>query len=398
MGQKVVKSISSIPKVSGWQPPIMFDLSNQADTSKLQKLIEQNEVNFVSDEISEAIEELYHMYNPTEIDKVDQVNYSEFIKKFTSEGGTYDAYGTWVYYPWSQNLVHFPQKDDFRKLRGLRNRNLITEDERQKLISNKTILILGLSVGSNVADLLLLQGIGSRYILVDMDSLSPTNLNRIRVGYEQVGIHKVDVVAKKLSGLDPFLEQVHYKSGINEINLEEILTKYKPDIIVDEMDSLRMKMVIRTRAKEMGIPVVMATDNGDNILLDIERFDEQEDLPILHGILPDNILNDILNNKEMSRREAGAIIGRYFVDLKNVPLRMIESLLEVGRTIPSWPQLGGAAVLSGLYVAYAVKKIILNQPLSTGRFLMGPDYQLDPSIATAKYNAQKDKLIEIMTK
>lgn len=391
---KITAHFSDLAHILGWQQPVMFDLERSQDTEALHTLLQQKKIHHISDAIEIAIEELYHIANPTQIDAVDQTTFQTYLKSFGN--GNTDTYGTWVYFPWNGTLVHFPTKDDVRRLRGSRNRNLITEAERQALTDNKTILILGLSVGSNAVDSLLMQGIGSKYILVDMDQLDPTNLNRIRASYEQLGVHKVDVVAKKISELDPYLEQIHYKDGLNEINLEEILTEHRPDVIIDEMDSLRMKIVVRMRAQQEGIPVLMATDDGDDILLDIERFDVSNSTPILHGILPQNIIDEILTSKQMSRREAGAIIGKYFVNLENVPIRMIESLLEVGKTLPSWPQLGGAAVLSGLYLAYATKKILLEQPINSGRFLMGPEAQLNPEIQTPEYQKKKAALIKHM--
>ncbi|HEX5456524.1 MAG TPA: ThiF family adenylyltransferase [Candidatus Saccharimonadales bacterium] len=391
------EEITYIPlnkKILGWEEPIILDLDSEADENKLKALHEKNAIQFVSDNIEIALEELYHIEKPSHIDIPDDEAYKAF--RTETVGENIKKYGNWVYFPWNRTLVHFPPSEDLRRLRGSRNRNLITEDERKKLINNKTILIAGLSVGSNVVDSLLMQGVGSRYILVDMDSLDPTNLNRIRASYDQVAIHKVDIVAKKISELDPFLEQVHYKNGLDENNLKEILDRYRPDIIVDEMDFLRMKVHLRLKAKEEAIPVVMATDDGDDILLDIERFDLDSRQPILHGILPQEVIDRILSDAPMERKELGAIIGKYFVNLENVPLRMIESLLEVGKTLPSWPQLGGAAVLSGLYVAYAAKKILLEQEINSGRFLMGPEEQLNPAIKSQAYKKRKQELINLM--
>jgi len=395
MGDELSKSLSALKNVGGWEQPTVFDLNSPQDAEGLKSLISSGSVTRISDEADEAAEELYHIDNPAQIDSLDQAAYDRY--KASLGDGDMGKYGQWVFYPWSGTLVHFPNADDLRRLRGSRNRNLITEEERQALIDNKTILILGLSVGSNAVDSLLMQGVGSKYILVDMDSLAPTNLNRIRAAYEQVGIHKVDVVAKKISELDPFITQVHYKEGLNDDNIEQILSEHKPDIIIDEMDSLHLKLVIRLKAKEIGIPVIMATDDGDDILLDIERFDQDKDQPILHGIMPQEVIDTILAKNQMSRQEMGAIIGKYFVNLENVPVRMLESLMQVGKTLPSWPQLGGAAVLSGLYLAYAAKKILLNQPLNAGRFLMGPEQQLNPELDTEAYKARKSELIRMMS-
>lgn len=390
MGDELISSLSVLNGVGGWEQPGVFDLNLHQDVEGMKSLVESGKVVRISDNIDEAVEELYHIDNPAQIDSLDREAYAGY----KSSLGDISRYGKWVFYPWSGTLVHFPNADDLRRLRGSRNRNLITEEERRALIDNKTILILGLSVGSNAVDSLLMQGIGSKYIIVDMDSLAPTNLNRIRAAYDQVGIHKVDVVAKKISELDPFITQIHYKEGLNDDNMEQILSEHKPDIIIDEMDSLHLKLVIRLRAKELGIPVIMATDDGDDILLDIERYDQDKEQPILHGIMPQDVIDSILANNHMSRQEMGAIIGKYFVNLENVPVRMLESLMQVGKSLPSWPQLGGAAVLSGLYLAYAAKKIILNQPLNSGRFLMGPEQQLNPEINSEAYKARKSELIQ----
>ncbi len=388
MDQKI-KLLNS--PVQGWSQPIMINFNIQSDVLVYEKLKSEGRIDRVSDEIRVAIEELYHIDRPSEIDSIDKNNLEKYTSSFGS--GQLDNYGIWVFYPWSGTLVHFPERDDLRRLRGSRNRNLINDDERTSLVSDKTVLVAGLSVGSNIVDSLLMQGIGSKYILVDMDQLDPTNLNRIRASYDQLGIHKVDVVSKKISELDPFIEQIHYKEGLNEKNLDEIIEHHSPDIIVDEMDSLRMKIVLRLQARKQGIAVLMATDDGDDIILDIERYDRDSDQPILHGLLPDQIIDKIIEGGQMSRSQSGAIIGKYFVGLENVPVRMIESLLEVGKTLPSWPQLGGAAVLSGLYVAYAARKILLDQPINSGRFLMGPEDQLNPIISTSEYLEQKDNLI-----
>ena len=383
-----------IPAVPGWKKPKTLDLNRNEDAQVLDKLIAQGKVRFVSDKVHSAIEELYHIENPSQIDQLDQAAFDSYLQGFG--GGDLSKYGVWVYYPWNLTVVHFPPQEDLSRLRGSRNRNLISDNERQVLKDGKTVVVFGLSVGSNAVDSLLMQGIGSRYVLVDMDQLDPTNLNRIRAAYDQVGVHKVDLVAKKISELDPFIEQVHYKQGVDEASLDEILTKYQPDILIDEIDSLRMKILIRLRAKEQKIPVLMATDDGDDILLDVERYD-LDDVPILHGILPQDVIDEILQNKQMDRRQMGAIIGHYFVNLENVPLRMIESLLEVGKSLPSWPQLGGAAVLSGLYLAYASKKILLGQDINSGRFLMGPEAQLNPAIQTDDYKNKKAEQIKKLT-
>lgn len=368
--------------ISGWQKPQVFNLADKDQQSELNQLFESGKVYAVSDQIEAAISELFDMEHPEKKDSKTPKEVAAFAKQIT--GDNFVNYGNWVYFPWSGSLVHFPPKEDLRRLRGSRNRNLVTEEERQKMVQDKTIVILGLSVGSNVVEALLTQGIGSRYILVDMDHLDPTNLNRIHTSYDQVGVHKVDIVAKKISELDPYIEQVHYRDGIHQGNLDEILTQYSPDIIVDEMDSLEVKLMVRAKAKELAKPVLMATDDGENAIIDIERYDQDPELQPFHGRIPGEILEQVRAGS-LPRAEAGKLIGKYFVGPEHIPLKMFQSLVEVGKTLPSWPQLGSAATLSGLLVAYAAKKILLNQPLNNDRYICDLDLGLDPVVQSQEY-------------
>ncbi len=374
---------------SGWSPPRFFQLPG--DLAELETLHASGAILHVHDRIELAIEELYDIEYPHEKDARDARRFATYKEQYGN--GNTDHYGSWVFYPWSGEIVHFPPSDDLRSLRTSRNRNLITKEEQSHLLE-ATIAVVGMSVGSNVIEALLSQAIGGTYIIIDMDSLEPSNLNRIRAPYKEIGVHKVDFIAKRVSEIDPYVKQVHYKNGLDEETLDQIITSHYPDILVDEMDSVAMKIRLRLAAKAAKIPVIMAADDGDGILLDIERYDIENELPILHGNIPNEVMDYILSTPNIPRAELGKFIGRYFVGLENVPLRMFQSLGEVGKSLPSWPQLGGAAALAGITISYCCKKIILQQPLQAGRFLVGPDEQLNPELQDPGY---LQKLADIRT-
>jgi hypothetical protein len=67
---------------------------------------------------------------------------------------------------------------------------------------------------------------------------------------------------------------------------------------------------------------------------------------------------------------------------------MFKSLAEVSKTLPSWPQLGGAATQAGVAIAYAARRIILGQPIDAGRFIIGPDQVLDGDVNDAAHQAE----------
>lgn len=339
----------------------------------LEPLQAQHPELVVHDHIDLAIDELFDIDHPEQKDTKNEADLQAYRQKIFS--GVSEAWGSWVYYPWLNQVVHFPPQPQFRALRTSRNRNLVTSEEQTKLYG-ATIVVIGMSVGSNVVEALISQGIGGKLILVDMDSIEPSNLNRIRSPYHQVGLHKVEAISRRIWEIDPFMEIIAYDQGLNEQNLNEILTIHKPDVVVDEMDELRMKILLREAAAKQKLPVVMAADDGDNALLDIERYDLVPELELFNGRIPQEVL-DKIKAQLIPRPKLGLMIGKYFVGAENIPLRMYESLAEVGKSLPSWPQLGGAAALSGVSLAYVIKSIVLGYKLQTGRVLISLDEKLD---------------------
>ena len=55
------------------------------------------------------------------------------------------------------------------------------------------------------------------------------------------------------------------------------------DLLIDESDSLDIKILVRERAKHFHVPVMMET--SDRGMVDVERFDLEPERQILHGYL-----------------------------------------------------------------------------------------------------------------
>lgn len=360
--------------------------------SEKETLIKEKPHLFVDDNIGYALEELFDIEYPSKKD----IKTTEEIKAFSDKILEYgsDSWGTWVYYEWLNRVVHFPPVSELRALRSSRNRNLITAEEQNKLYQ-ATILIIGMSVGSNIVEALISQGIGGKLILVDLDIIEPSNLNRIRSPYYHIGLHKVEAISRKVWEIDPYFEIIPVHDGLNEGNLVQLLDSHNVDIVVDEMDELRMKVRLREEAKQRKLPVIMAADDGDNTLIDIDRYDLNPEMDLFGGLIPKEIIERVKNEK-IPRAELGVIIGKYFVGPENIPLRMYKSLMEVGKTLPSWPQLGGAAALSGVVIAYVARKIILNEKISDGRTLISLDEKLDQEQHDELYRDELEKFTNMM--
>jgi molybdopterin/thiamine biosynthesis adenylyltransferase len=265
---------------------------------------------------------------------------------------------SWAYYPWRRTVASILGPHGFRAVRLNRNRNLITADEQRKLTELR-VGVVGLSVGHAIAHLLAQEGLCGRLRLADFDDLELSNLNRVPATVFDLGLNKATVAARRIAELDPYLPVELFDRGITTDSVEEFLDGV--DVLVEECDSLDTKVLIRQVARARGIPVLMAT--GDRGTLDVERFDTEPDRQILHGLLGD------LEFAELSGlpSEEKVPYALRMMDGAQLSPRMAASLVEVGTTLATWPQLVAEVAASAALVAEAVRRIGLGEELASGR-------------------------------
>jgi len=264
----------------------------------------------------------------------------------------------WVYYPWRRTLVHVLGPLGFRRLRLDRNRHMITAAEQDRLLT-KQVGVVGLSVGHVIAHTLAAEGLCGRLRLADFDELELSNLNRVPATVFDLGVNKAVVTARRIAELDPYVEVEVIPTGLTVDGMDAFLSGL--DIVVEECDSLDMKALLRRAARAHGLPVVMAT--SDRGLVDVERFDTEPDRPILHGLLDESLIDQLAG---LTPQQKIAHVLR-IVDAGQGSARGAASMVEVGRSIATWPQLAGDVVLGATAVAEAVRRIGLGAPLRSGR-------------------------------
>ncbi|MGV0837253.1 Rv1355c family protein [Mycolicibacterium thermoresistibile] len=274
----------------------------------------------------------------------------------------------WAYYPWRRAVVAVLDPQTFRRTRFDRNRNLITSAEQDRL-GQLRVGIVGLSVGHAVAHLLAMEGVCGELRLADFDALELTNLNRVPATVFDLGVNKATAAARRIAELDPYLPVRAFTSGLTEDTIDIFLDGL--DIVVEECDSLDMKLTVRQAARARGLPVLMAT--SDHGLVDVERFDLEPQRPILHGLLGDIDVTALagLPSKDkvpyvLSILEAGRLSARGAA-----------SMVEVGRTLSTWPQLASEVTLGAATIAKAVRRIGLGEPLPSGRVRIDVDDALE---------------------
>jgi len=260
-------------------------------------------------------------------------------------------YGNWVFFPWSQRLVHMLPEAEFKTVQLSRNRNKITAEEQARL-ERLTIAIVGLSVGQMTAAALATEGIGGTFVLADFDAIGLSNLNRLRAGVHDIGVNKAVATARQLLETNPYLKIVVFADGLHEECIDVFLSgRPAVDLIVEACDDMYVKWRTRVAARSRGLPVVMET--SDRGMLDIERFDLEGGRPLFHGRAGDLTSLDIRN---MSK-DAKVALGLQIVGTETVSPRLAASAIEIGTTLKSWPQLASAVILWAAVNADTVRRL-----------------------------------------
>lgn len=359
--------------------PTIFNTSWES----LEGFKQKYHVDTIIDDYDKQLEELFLIRNPKMRFASD---YRQELKDFiTAEKAK--SNGNWFYFEWDKVLMHYLSEKDYLELRTARNKNLITAEEQEKFYG-AVVGIAGLSIGSHAALTVAMMGGSKKIKLADPDSLSISNINRVRYPATKFGQNKAIIAGQFIVEINPYAEVEVFSEGLNKENSKDFFKDL--NILVEAMDNLGMKIKSRQKAKELGIPVIMATDNGDGIIVDIERYDQDKNLAIFNGALEGVDLDDFENfpPAELPKLATKIAGPDYIVS------RMLSSLAEVGRTLYSWPQLGSAATFSGLVLAYLVRKIMVGDPIKSGKY----DLSLD-SILDASYNdPDKVKQRKEMTK
>ncbi len=352
--------------------PIFFNLYIEKSKDELFELLKNNPTIEVCDEINGQLEELIKLRHPKKKFTPDELN--QTIENHL-DNTPIDEYGIWIYYPWLNKLIHLLDKEEFIEVRTNRNQYKITPEE-EEILADKKIGIIGLSVGKAIALTIALERICGELVIADFDIIELSNLNRIQTGVQNFGVKKTIVVAREIAEIDPFLKVTCMHDGLTEENVTDFFTKNgQLDICIEVCDGLHTKIFARQKAKELGIPVVM--NSSDRGTTDIERFDLEPDLPILHGLI-DHL--DLTLVKEAKTNEEKVPYLLPMLGVETSSERLKASMLEIEDTITTWPQLASGVIFGGGICTDVCRRILLNQFTKSGRYFVDTEEQINDSV------------------
>ena len=346
-------------EVDGLYRPLRMGGDDPETPRRLGDIVTRSGIALARDTILHQLMELMEIRAPAETLTDDELR-ARALEHIGD--GSLDAYGNWIYFPWSKRLVHVLPEAELREVRLSRNRNKITVAEQQVLRSMR-IGVVGLSVGRATALTLAMEGIGAELRLADFDRLSVSNMNRLRAGVHDIGANKAVLAAREIAELNPYARVTIFPEGITEQNIDAFLHGGEPlSLLFEECDDLYMKVRLREGARARRIPVVMET--SDRGLIDIERFDLEPERPILHGLVGDIEAESL---RGLDTYDKVPVVMR-ILGQKAISTRLAASMVEIQASLTSWPQLASDVALGGALTTSVARRIALGDLQRSGRY------------------------------
>jgi len=341
-----------------WKP-VIFDLSQSADINAMKDHIAGRASLHCYDHLRSQVGELLESRQPDIAFTFGELQTS--INQHIGAAPNFE-YGNWVYYPWTQCLVHVLPEKEFHEIRTSRNRNKITEEEQHNL-QQLRLGIVGLSVGQATAVTLALEGIGGEFVLADFDKLELSNMNRLKAGVHDIGLNKAYLSARQIYEFNPYAHIEVFADGITKNNINRFLSGPKKlDMLFEECDDLYVKILLREKARTLGIPVLMET--SDRGMIDVERFDLEPKRPLFHGLIETIEADKLIG---LTTYEKMPFVMKLMNPAK-ISRRMAASMVEINTSLKSWPQLASAVALGGAMNADVARRIALGQFNASGRY------------------------------
>lgn len=145
-----------------------------------------------------------------------------------------------------------------------------------------------------------------RFILVDHDKISLTNLNRqIHADHNTIGEYKVDVMKKRILEINPNAKVETFKEFYLPECKEKILDNTL-SYVVDSIDTVTAKIELVVNCKKLNIPIISAMGTGNK--LDPTKFEitdiyKTEICPLAKVMRKELRKRDIYNLKVLYSKE-----------------------------------------------------------------------------------------------
>lgn len=246
-----------------------------------------------------------------------------------------------------QRIVVLPEHEEFYAQMTSRNYPLVSAEEQQVLRTARIGIAGQGTVGGNLAIALAHYGFENLRVS-DPDEFDITNLNRQPTNLFGVGENKANHVAYQMSCLNPFM-QIDVFDPVDTTNLDVFVEGC--DVVVSALDNPLLILGLNQAAAKQHIPVLLGTDLGSNVLLDI--FDYRETSELMHGRV---------SEEDLALPMVQVVLK--IIGLENIPLEMLHAFqMRLNQDIDYFAQTIVAANICSSMLLEGISHVLLNKPV-----------------------------------
>jgi molybdopterin/thiamine biosynthesis adenylyltransferase len=266
-----------------------------------------------------------------------------------------DLYGCWAWFPWMRTIAHVLPPDEYFAVVTNRNQDKITRDE-QRGLRLKRVGVVGLSVGGEAAFTVAQEHLCGHIVLADFDELDLSNLNRLGAGVDELTVNKSVITARRIARINPYLAVTLHPRGVSSKTLDAFLDGL--DLLVEECDSLPLKLSLRVAALRRGLNVIFAADERG--FLSVEPYATHRQLPPFHGLLtePPQARNAYATPFAFMRA-----LTEWLGGWERISPRSRDSLPRIGHDLCGYPQLASEARFAAGQLGSVARRLLLGEEL-----------------------------------
>jgi len=295
-------------------------------------------------------------------------------------------YGVYAYYARRNDLVRYCVPYWHRVVSVASSSTLLSDPkgklswrEIRDVLESTTVAVAGASVGNNIIHSLVMDLRPDHVKIADKSLYKMENINRVRLGYWDVVApqsarrehrdtllrNKAIVTAEQLYAIDPYLDVFVYgELGKDTIGRFFGGGRGEPaaDVVVEEIDDPKGKLFIREEARRRRIPLIMLTDVGSSVQLDVLRYDKRAGLPLTYGTSDKELyarMRAVYENPGDRRTFFAFVDALVGTGYRRGELKHIVAGTQKVPTSTIIPQLGSTAAMGGAVVAEAIARIRL---------------------------------------
>lgn len=140
---------------------------------------------------------------------------------------------------------------------------LLLGKERNDAICSATVLVAGVGgVGGYAVEMLARAGVGN-LIIIDDDVVKESNINRqIIATAKNVGTSKVELMKERILDINPQANVLAIRSFIDEDNVGEFIRRFKPNFVIDAIDSISPKIALIKYCIESNVKIISSMGAG----------------------------------------------------------------------------------------------------------------------------------------